>query len=395
MPASPRAGLVSGARDRERGSSRADGALRGRWAAIWHAMEREGIESLVLYGRGEISQYGNFQFITGVFPEGKGSYAVLRLGQEPIHIVVTEAESRGVTSQRADANVELSAETTWRHRMRTVADYAKGVSGGVGVCSGTEGSLPVADYHILQDLLGESLARDCTQLVEGVRTTYQAGLRDGLLRASQIAERSLRVLQRDFRVGMSELECTGRIEMVLRSSGARSSIVQVNVNEFVGRLPSAREVRLGDVVSVFSELADPEGYWTELGAIFAVGDIDSRKQRAARQCLEVLKQAPQLLESGNSAGHVAKELIARIRAGGGELSVGLGHGVAIDEGPPILSSAETRIITDQHAMAVHPSLSFPSEGVAVAAANTYIWSNGRVTPVSDYPHHLHRLSAGA
>src|SRR5215472_16482662 len=64
-----------------------------RLPRVWAALEGEGIEALVVAGKGLIGQYGTLEWCAGYVPVVRGAYAVLTPGADPALVVTTAADA--------------------------------------------------------------------------------------------------------------------------------------------------------------------------------------------------------------------------------------------------------------------------------------------------------------
>jgi Xaa-Pro aminopeptidase len=362
-------------------------AVSARWPDLWAEMTKDELDALVVHGRGAVGQYGFFQYTTGAFPAPKGTYAVVGRDSGPVVVVPTAAEARAL-EDAVSPGVDLAvAEDGSRHGLlETIAAHARGpvAAGRVGLAAGGGLGLPAYDHRELLQLLDGADVVPAEDLLYRLKTRLAPEDVDGLREAVLVAEAGLDAFRTHARAGMTEWEAGAPIESELRRSGALTTLVHVASSPFVGQAPTGRRIEEGDVVTVIVELTSADGYWAEVGALFGCGDVSEERRHLVDACIRCLQECPGLLVPEAKVAAVAEQLTERVRECGGEPVVGLGHAVGIDEGRPVISTADNGTIRPGTAFSMHPSIG--SSGSAYAVANTYVVDVASTCPLSDYPH---------
>src|SRR5215472_18183753 len=81
-----------------------------RLPRVWAALEGEGIEALVVAGKGLIGQYGTLEWCAGYVPVVRGAYAVLTRGDEPALVVTTAADAWYARRNTGLADVRVAGQ---------------------------------------------------------------------------------------------------------------------------------------------------------------------------------------------------------------------------------------------------------------------------------------------
>jgi Xaa-Pro aminopeptidase len=364
--------------------------MQFRWANTWRAMRDADYEGLVVAGAGAIGMFGALQFLTGFFATTRGAFGFIRCDATPILFVRSEVERRAVLAEGL-VHAEVVALNA------SGAEYASGaggcvrdrVGGRIGVV-GLECMSGQAEAGLAASL-GVATLTDATEVLATARAIKTDHDVEQMRAAAAIAERALRHAIATARTGMTELALAASVEAHARSEGAQLTLVYVSSGEFVGRRAVARRLSPEDVVTVFVELASRTGYWVELGAILAMphaAGVDA----IAGPCIAALEQGARTLGAGTRAARAAAAMQDVLHSSGLSASINLGHGVGIDEEPPLISVESCATIDRTAMIALHPSAGSPGSSTGCAVANTYIVQGGDVEALCELPYAVHEAA---
>lgn len=358
--------------------------LDERWPRIWAAMRAAGYSCLIVAGRGTIGEYGWLQFVTGIYATTRVWYAIVHLDHPPLLVLRSSAEADAVEKESwasiprriAGRNgVEYAAEVGGIARARA--------TGRIGVV-GSE-SIGRPSWCRLAEALGE-VPEDAEELLRPIRAAKSERDFDGLRRAAAIAESGLNHALENLRTGMSERRLASDIEAVVRGAGAQLTLVHVSRGAFSASRPTREKIAADDVVTVLVELSTGMGYWVEIGMAIAMPDAHRTVPLASR-CVAALAQGEAALRSGGDVGSVADSMLRALGADTAP-AIGLGHGVGIDEEPPVVVAGSREAVAQPAAFALHPSGNEGSVGAGCAVANTFLVTEGEVEAVSALPMEL-------
>jgi Xaa-Pro aminopeptidase len=351
-------------------------------------MERCGLDTLVVYGRGAVGQYGFVHYLTGVFPSHKGTYAVLPYERAPTIVAATEAEAEVMRLGSEGALDVAFRDGSSDAYLGLVARLARQHVGRprIGLAAGGGAGLPSHQRDTLAGLLDPEPLVPVDDLLYDLKAYVSESDVRGLQDAVSVADAGLNAFAGSARAGITEWEAASRIECELRAQGALSTLVHVASAPFYGQAPTQRRIDVGDLVTVLVELTSWDGYWVEVGACFGCGQVSDAGREVAAHCIRCLEECPSFINPHTPASLIATELENRIRNAGGRRVIGLGHGVGIDEGPPTIAQCVQDAIRDPSALAIHPSVAM--SGLAVAVANTFVVDAESTKPLSQHPYEL-------
>ena len=356
------------------------------------ALEREGLEALLIFGRGVVGEYGVVMSLAGFFPGHKGIYVLVAREGPSVVIAAGEGDRRWIAEAVGEGIEVIGPDGAGLEGyLGTVADRAKAVSpeGKLGLATGA-GGIPAHHLRVLQDRLGYEPA-DADLLLTEARVGLDETDEQGMAEAARAAEAGLEAFAQAARVGMSEWEATAIIDKELRARGARTTLVHLVAQRFFGQMGSSRRFAEGDLVTTMAELVSVDGYWVEIGGLFSFGEPSPEAASIAASCISFLDRGRELLKPGARASDVADGLIRSIRDAGGEPVVGLGHGVGLDEAPPILAPSDEGIVKAGTSFSLHPSIEIGDRSVAVA--NTFLIGQDGARALSDFPTQLRTISS--
>lgn len=362
---------------------------QSRWRLLWEALRDDGLSAMVIHGRGQVAHFGNIAYLTGHVPSNKGLFAVIAPGRAPEIIVSSAQAARFVLKDPslAPGVVVRTAGIGPEARLYESIAAAAG-EGRIGLAATDDLGLPAKVRDRIASALGPGAdVVDATGRLETLRRLPESAKVAQMRLSMGRAEGAMEAASRRMQTGCTESEVAAAVVEYLRSSGSVFDIVHVAANDFIGQHPGTRNIVDGDIVTVFVETASVDGYWVELGALFAVGDVSAQRVRLAEKALKVLKNAASYLHSGQKAS-----VVAAFVAGQGRQTIGIGHCTGLDEIPLPLTPEATWTLMDGEAIALHPSLLSEDGQQAIGLANTYIVSDKGGLPLSQYPKKLRRIS---
>jgi len=155
--------------------------------------------------------------------------------------------------------------------------------------------------------------------------------------AAQLVARTLQLMRREVRAGVTTIELDRMAEEFIRSHGGRPSFkgyrgfpvsICSSVNdEVVHGIPGPRELREGDIVGIDVGV-ELEGYHGDAAWTFAVGEISQEAQRLLEVTREALALGIAQARPGGRIGDISHAVQTHVEAAG--LSVVrelVGHGI--------------------------------------------------------------------
>ena len=367
--------------------------LADRWNRVRLLARAEALGPLIVYGSGVLGQYGLVHYLTGTFPDPKGTYVVFG-NQTPPVIVARSPQERLRLQRYGNSPVEIAYPSSGsRHaRLQRVAELvaAQRDHNPPAVAAGGLHGLPWSDHQRLMTLLDVPGFADASRILNLAKRPKTPTDLIGMECSIRLAEEALDLFLADGRVGMTEREAAAVIESHLRACGALTSLVDVSAGPYLSQAPTGRVIASGDLVTVFIETAGADGYWVELGVLVAFGTVAGSLWTLAEQTIETTRRAELLATPGcivSDLAHSIDQLVERF----GRPAFGYGHGVGIDEEQPTVSRDDDSILETGMTLALHPSILTETGDRSLAVANTYFIDSRRAVPLSERPYGVYRI----
>lgn len=361
-------------------------------------MAEEGIDALVVYSRGHITQYGGVEFLTGYTPVARPAYAVLVREGSPSLIVPTPADRWFARRLPSVGEVRVAGE----------GDVVSGADGLVGAAcavltqrgletarvgvSGLRALLPVGEHDAMRKALPRARLVDAEALLTALKLVKEPEEIEAARTTARIADEGVLAAQRALREGATDAQVGAAAREAVFARGARDALVFASAEPYFLSWSQGRRFRDGDLVTVYVEIVGPSGCWVEVGALVALGEPPSGHIRVARACLRAAREAESLLRPGLTAARVAGA-IERVASGSG-LHAGLwhGHGVGTDHDAPVISLADETVLQPGMVLAVHPSCCTSDERFGASVVDTYVVGRHEPERLSAAPQRI--LQAG-
>jgi Xaa-Pro aminopeptidase len=339
--------------------------LEDRWTRLHAMIKREGLQALVLCGRGKIGSYGNIYYVSSLYLYSVASYALMLPDGPPTLILGNRDQEFARDLELGDLVPEYSAAdfTSTMYRVAGQAPMGqqlvhmlrqkKVTAGPVGIV-GLATIMPIEDYVYLQKELPEVELRDVTpafSAVKGIKSPAEVGL---IEETYEIADAGFKCFEENLAVGKTEWEVCGQVEGLVRRRGVLQSYIMSQHGEQYPRCATARTYRDDDLIACFVEIIGPNGCWVEKGSTFAFPKVTGAARAVADTAFRALASVERALRPGepvHSAFRVASELAKR---DGCHMGVWAGHGVGVDHDVPILGDHDPSPLEVGMVVAAHP-----------------------------------------
>ncbi len=340
--------------------------VRERWAAVSEAMARDELDALLVAGRGQIGQYGNVFYLSGLLPfnDVGHTYVFLRRDEEA-QLVVGKRD-------QVVADVYAVDDLVWHAPVADMPAIGSGVSalapqisalvdrhglsaGRLGVV-GMSRVRPVADLEALRALQPGVELVDADALLAPIKAVKSAAELELCKDACEIVDDGFEVMVEALRPGATEADIAAKAEESVRSRGSLATIIHVLPGHVYTRPPTLRWLEENEMVHGYVEAVAPNGYWVEKGAMFALGSVPDRSLEVYETLERAYVAGEELLRAGSSAAEVARAVGAEAQAGGCERGIWAGHGVGIDHDVPVLSEDDPTELAAGMVISLHPHI---------------------------------------
>ncbi len=340
-------------------------------------MAQDGLDGLLVYSRGHVTEYGAVEFLAGYTPVSRPAYAALTARTGPVLIVPTPADRWHAARTGVAEEIRVAGEGNVISKQGSLVGEAVGALKGAGVAGGRIGVagaatiLPAGDHQALRDGLPAAELVAADDLLAQLKAIKEPLEIDHARSTARLADTGFLAAQTRLREGVSPAQLGGAIRERVFSGGARDALIFVSAEPYFLSWPSEEPLRGGELVTVFVEIVGPSGYWVEVGGLLALGEPSPRSSEVAAACLEAASRAEVELHPGRTAQDVARA-VERVAARH-ELRSGIwhGHGVGVDHDTPVIGATDQTALQAGMVLAVHPNFTTADEQHGASVVDTY------------------------
>lgn len=341
--------------------------LEDRWSRLQDMLRREGVQALILCGRGKIGSYGNIHYVSSYYLYSVSSYAVLLPQGRPTLVLGNRdqqfARELGLGDlvpdfQAADFTstmFRVAGQSAMAEQLVHVLRQKKVTAGPVGIV-GLSGIMPVEDYLHLREVLPDLVLKDVTPAYSAVKAIKSKEEVAMIEETYEIADAGFMCFVEQLAVGKTEWEVCGEVEGVVRKRGALQTYIFSESDEQYPRCATARRYADDDLIACFVEVIGPNGMWVEKGGTFAFPKSSARALAMADSAMRALRNVEQVLKPGQPVESAFRAAQSEADKHGYHQGVWTGHGVGVDHDFPILGDGDPSPFAPGMVIAVHPHL---------------------------------------
>lgn len=358
-------------------------------------MLEQKLDAIIIYGRGMVTHYGYLYYFANHYPVLRPGFVVVIPGEEPIAIYTTKADQylakeRGSIEDVRYAGIGDVVDSKNGVLQQIVSLVnEKGVSR-IGICGlNTIMSFQEADY-LKTNLEGEVV--DSTELVQELKSIKHPEEMEELKKTFEIAELSFAEFDKHIEGGKHPAEIAAEVERVARAHGSISTLMFLESGPYFLRKPTLTPLPQRGLLTAYTEIVGPNGYWVELGRLFALGELTSEEEAIGQACVDAMKAVKKTIKPGIRVS----ELADIIQGSTAHLKVNMGiwhgHGVGIDHDAPIIREDSDTIIKPGMVLSVHPNFSNDEETIGASLADVFLIHEDHAESLSKRDYEITYLS---
>jgi Xaa-Pro aminopeptidase len=354
-----------------------------RYAALRAAMSGQGLDALVVCGRGDEFVRGRVQYVSDIFQWAGWGMVVLPLDGDPVFLVDPLW------------GLGRAALAGWIQDLRmtqTPGQEVGAILGDLGLQRGTVGVVGLADItshahaRELEAALPDASLEDATDLFDDVRAIKSQEEIDNCLETSAILRTVFKALEAELRPGVQERDVLAEAHRLCRQYACVDGIALMGRPPFNSFTPGSDGViERDDIIVIDLEWGGPSGYWVELRRVFSFGPPPDAARRFWDTRIESFAACVDAMKDGASSEEI---LAARDRAyqkhgqSGAGIIAYTAHGIGVDSLEPPWVPGKERTLRENMVVNLHPSIAFadPAEGLALGgisiADNVLVTSGG-------------------
>ncbi len=345
-----------------------------RYTAIRHLMKKDGLDCLVVIGRGDDFHRGNVRYITGT---GGGGCCIFPREGRPVFLIGPNQSTSPKIGKIIEAIDLLDLRETddnSRQAGREVSRFRQGNKVGlVGM-----DCIPVPMYRNLKDLLGNTLLEADT-IFEQVRAVKSDEEIEKIRIAADVADNVFDRLMAKLRPGLSDYEIYALVKSAIYEHGCDYSFDLIDAGGERMNMtfwPTGEKLRAGS--TLFMEITPSfEGYYAQLPVTLPVGSYPPQIHKMISTWKKANDAVLPLLRPKTRVSELYRCLIDAVQEDGFISPLRPGHAIGLDaldfwsitESSPVVLEAGMTV-------AVHPSIMTELHGEACGLGYTYLITAG-------------------
>ena len=367
--------------------------LERRWKAVRAAMEREGIDVLVMQNNND-HMGGYVKYFTDI-PAGNGYPVTVVFPRDDLMTVVMQGPLGGVEQlTREGDGVRRGVK-----RVLTTPSYASAVytneydpelalSALAGFAKGTIGfvctyQMSLAMGEFLKRRLPGARFTDASELVDRIKAIKSEEEMELVVRTARMQDGAMQAAFDAIRPGMRDRDVVAAAQFYSQTHGSEQGLYLCasaplgTPMKFAPKHMQNRVIREGDYVALLVEDSGPGGFYTELGRNCVVGKAPQQMKDELAFTLESRRITLDLLKPGTPAKEIWDKFNDFMRRNGRPEETRLychGQGYDLVE-RPLIRHDEPMVIAKDMNIVVHPT--YIHKGVLSWVCDNYlIGSNG-------------------
>lgn len=368
--------------------------LARRWRLLTDVMITEGFDALLISGYGELHRYGSLMWAIGYCPWRAPGFALFRPAAEPKVLLPDEghAAALGAASALAATIPDVGPRGTSDLTGLLVEAIQELRIRRLGVVGLQTIPSPLMDRLRTETSPTELIDADYeVASTRATKSTYEVRR---LRNAAQLVDIGASVARGSLRTGITGRDLATLIEAAVRRAGATETMVIVSTGPNFVERPDDRPLELGDLVTVYVEVAESAGYWVEQAEMFALGDVGDVRMRVAEAALDALAAGASQLLPSHVAGDARRRMAEVADNAGLVMTAASLHGVGCDDRDMPRGSGDADVRLEQGmAVALHPQLQTRDVRVGGSAGATFLLDADGARPLSEIAPALHRIDA--
>ena len=378
--------------------------LERRWKAVHAAMEREGVDVLVMQNNND-HMGGYVKYFTDI-PAGNGYPVTVVFPRDDLMTVVMQGPLGGVETPLPSDAVRRGVK-----RVLTTPSYASAVYtneydpelAATALMPFGQGTIGLVCTYQMSFALGESLKRrlpgarfvDASELVDRVKGIKSEEEMERIVATARMQDGAMRAAFDAIRPGMRDRDVVAAAQFYSQSHGSEQGLylcasAPLGVPmKFAPKHFQNRVIQEGDYVALLVEDAGPGGFYTELGRNCVVGKAPQQMKDELAFTLESRRMTLDLLKPGTPAKEIWEQFNAFMHRNGRPEETRLychGQGYDLVE-RPLIRHDEPMVIQRDMNIVVHPTYVY--NGMLSWVCDNYlIGSNGPGERLHRFPEEI-------
>lgn len=333
-----------------------------RLKEIWKSMEHEGIDALLVCGRGNFGDRGAMNYVSNLYMWGGTAYVILPLKGEMILF------------QPGFMGMHWAETSSWAKDNRSVLDQAKSIGetlADLGFSKGTIGVvglntiIPVKDLNVIESLLPQANLKDATNLLDQIRMIKSEEEIAYFREMSTIMKKAFKAAEEAMAPGKTEREVVSEGERILSLFGCRDGFANIACSNHPTMRPATDYVLQKEDIVVFDwEFVSQHGYGLELSSVYSFITPPDNLKRIFEVQKETYQRCLEVMKAGNSTSMIRDAIKKTYEKYGYSLPPRSGygpvqydaHGIGLDLAEPPYIPEQDIILKEGMVFSLHPHI---------------------------------------
>ncbi len=352
----------------DRETTRRVEAIRGR-------MQKEGLETLIVFSQVILGEKGAVRYISNYRLLTRKDYLVLPLTGDPMMVVPTLGQQISALQVSWIKDIRCSADTAGMiHEVADKIRADRNENATIGVV-GLNGA-PHQDIELLKRELPGAHFADASGLLNDIRAVKSPEEIAMIKATTEIADICYELLSEILRVGKDEREVMAEVNKLLTLKGVEDTLILTSKGRsfpcFIAP-PGPYTFKDGDHYVFSIEIAGPGGYWSQIVRPFCLGKPSSQYDRLFEVGKQALDAGVSSLLPGKRIGDIARIINSKARDAGFRTGVWSGHGMGMDLGDGIgIFEDSTLELKDGMVITIHPHIMSQDGKEGLLLGDTYV-----------------------
>lgn len=334
-----------------------------RYAALRKAMSQEGLEVLLVCGRGGYSDRGAVRYVADLYMWGGETYVILPLKGDP---VIFQPGYMGYAWAQAGGWIEdaRSAVNPIQAVVEVLMDLGLSRSR-VGIV-GMGTVIPVQNLQKLESGLPTASLQDATNLFNRVKIIKSTEEIAYLRQTSEMMKHGYAAMEAILIPGVTERELIAEAEHAMRLHGMADgfALISRSTRNPVMRPPTDDLVQSDDIITFDWEFVGAQGYCLELSGQYSFGPPPDKLRRVYEAQSETYQRCVEIMKPGVPSARILEVIETTYKKHGFQLPGPSGygpvqfhvHGIGLDFTEPPLVPGFDLVLEEGMVVALHPHI---------------------------------------
>ena len=346
-----------------------------KWVKLEESMEKEGLDAVVIYGRGIVTQYGYLYHYANYYPVLRPGYVVHVKGEAPIAFYITRADyylakDRGSIEDVRYAGIGdvVDGKNGIFKQISEVLDK-EGINK-IGV-AGLDSLMTYDEATYFKEKYKEKVV-DSTLMIQKLKSIKTKEEQEEVRVTFNLAEESFKAFDKHIAAGKTPAEIAAEVEKIARGNGAICTLIFLEEGPYFLRKPTLTPLSQSGLLTAYAEVVGPNGRWVEKGGLFALGTLTDEEKEIGEACVNAMKAVKEAMRPGIKVSEISKIINKQTEHLKVHTGIWHGHGVGIDHDIPVIREDSDDVIEPGMVISVHPSFSNEDETIGASIADVFL-----------------------